>query len=366
MTRSHSKNNTASSVFTYAEHQKLSYGTQRQRLGADSMRAFSACALCLSRAREPVCCGKGHLYCRECVLEDLVKQKRDIGRWEKRRLALAREEEREREKKAAEARERVLREFERRQTGLGRSEDREPPLASTRTERTYPPGWGGSHPILLCSDPMARAAPRGVKRKLDFDFAQEAASLAAAAEAAALRAIEAEQAEARRAKLPDFWLPSLTPAAAQGRMKEGKLETVCRAGEPAHRLTLKSLIPVLFTVERVAAPQAQSGSATPAQEGEAVAPGPGKASAGGEEDAMIICPSCKKTLGGTSLVCVIKRCGHVLCKSCVGELVTPSGQCVVCDGRAGTGDVVELNREGTGYAAGGRAETSVKGVAFQG
>ena len=67
----HSKNNTASSIFTYAEYKKLDYGTKRQRLGNESMRRFDACALCLNRAREPLACQEGHLFCKECVYTDL-------------------------------------------------------------------------------------------------------------------------------------------------------------------------------------------------------------------------------------------------------------------------------------------------------
>jgi hypothetical protein len=35
------------------------------------MRQFDACALCLHRAREPVACNEGHLFCKECVYTDL-------------------------------------------------------------------------------------------------------------------------------------------------------------------------------------------------------------------------------------------------------------------------------------------------------
>ena len=35
------------------------------------MRLFDACALCLQRARDPMACQKGHLFCKECVLTDL-------------------------------------------------------------------------------------------------------------------------------------------------------------------------------------------------------------------------------------------------------------------------------------------------------
>ena len=67
----HSKNNTASSIFSYAEYKKLDYGTKRQRLGNESMRQFDACSLCLQRAREPLSCTSGHLFCKECVYTDL-------------------------------------------------------------------------------------------------------------------------------------------------------------------------------------------------------------------------------------------------------------------------------------------------------
>ena len=86
----------------------------------------------------------------------------------------------------------------------------------------------------------------------------------------------------------------------------------------------------------------------------------------------------------------MKPCFHVVCKTCVEELVHPSNQCVVCDHEVKPGvDILELRREGskpflisvqlifcgsypagfsvgTGFAAGGLAETSKTGVSFQG
>ena len=43
----------------------------QQRLGHESMRRFDACALCLQRARDPVACQDGHLFCKECAYTDL-------------------------------------------------------------------------------------------------------------------------------------------------------------------------------------------------------------------------------------------------------------------------------------------------------
>jgi len=37
------------------------------------MRQFDACALCLNRAREPLACNEGHLFCKECVYADLCE-----------------------------------------------------------------------------------------------------------------------------------------------------------------------------------------------------------------------------------------------------------------------------------------------------
>lgn len=79
MTR-HSKNNTASAFFTSAERTKLAYGTQRQRLGRDSMRRPDACAVCLQTARDPVLCELGHLFCRECILQAIVAQRQKTAR----------------------------------------------------------------------------------------------------------------------------------------------------------------------------------------------------------------------------------------------------------------------------------------------
>lgn len=80
----------------------------------------------------------------------------------------------------------------------------------------------------------------------------------------------------------------------------------------------------------------------------------------------------------------MKPCGHVVCKTCTDTLVKPAMQCIQCDVQLADKDIIELTREGmsmfwgylacvtkrccagTGYAAGGLAETSKKGVAFQG
>jgi hypothetical protein len=98
-----------------------------------------------------------------------------------------------------------------------------------------------------------------VAKRRKFEFDREAAQRAAQeAEEAAIKQLEIEQVsslgmrphtrlhinpviqnEARKAKLPDFWLPSLTPVAPNLiSLKDVKLQTMCRASDPVHTMLL--------------------------------------------------------------------------------------------------------------------------------
>ena len=76
----HSKNCTATAVFTSGERKKLQqYGTVKQRLGTESQNKFSDCSLCLSRAIEPRSCNLGHIYCKDCIMDNLINQKKKFA-----------------------------------------------------------------------------------------------------------------------------------------------------------------------------------------------------------------------------------------------------------------------------------------------
>ena len=65
--------------------------------------------------------------------------------------------------------------------------------------------------------------------------------LAKEAEESALIQIEKDQAAALKHKLPDFWLPSLTPTYTSSgppqSLMDVKLQTTCRGGNPPHPLS---------------------------------------------------------------------------------------------------------------------------------
>ena len=102
----HSKNNTASSVFTYAEKQKLKeYGTLKQRIGQDSHRKFDMCHLCLQKVVSPLTCEKGHLFCKNCIVEFFVTEKKRLQK--KTENYLKEQEQKEEDKIEEEAKKRL-------------------------------------------------------------------------------------------------------------------------------------------------------------------------------------------------------------------------------------------------------------------
>lgn len=196
------KNNTTQSTLTYYERSLLRKDGQARRIGGDSMKPLDSCYLCLSTVNDPVSCGKGHIYCRECAISNLITQKagietqrREMERWEAN-------EAHQREEARARARERVVLDFEK-AMGLG----------SVTGRRTL--------------EDVKAQARAGEGFKLDQGTMDKAAT---EAEAKAMAVIEAEQAEARKSKLAAFWLPSLAPEAKLGPLKDIKLQTLCHAG----------------------------------------------------------------------------------------------------------------------------------------
>ncbi|KAJ5068308.1 enos interacting protein [Anaeramoeba ignava] len=83
----HSQNATAKAFFTYAEKQKLSYGTRKKIIGGHSLKGFEMCSLCLQPVINPMSCQKGHLFCKKCILEYFLSQKKEkqkqIEEWKK-------------------------------------------------------------------------------------------------------------------------------------------------------------------------------------------------------------------------------------------------------------------------------------------
>ncbi|KAK9467801.1 nitric oxide synthase-interacting [Lipomyces arxii] len=191
----HSKRNTALAFFTSYERSLLSqYGRQKQRLSNDSFRELDTCQLCLMKSRDPVACPTdGHIFCRECVVENLISQLTEIKRMNKE-IEVKQQEEAEKEAEDEEkSRQSEIRRFEMLQSGIGGS----------------------------------------AKRKLDEQDSNSR---------------KRRSTETYEPKLSAFWIPSLTPSIEKQSSEAPKLNPVCPSSEPehTHNLSLKSLLSVSF------------------------------------------------------------------------------------------------------------------------
>lgn len=187
------------------------WGSRKLRLSIESMRAFHACCLCQQSAQRPVCCAEGHLFCKvgcglmqECILSDLVTQKKQLAEHAKRRTEL-----------------------------LQRLRDQEVDDAA-RAEREK----------IATFERTAHALPNESSKRKRED------SEASGKE-------KQSKSEASQEGNPAFWLPSMAPEAEADLLQElaendRPSTTLCIAGsDKPHKLTMKGLVPVHFSTRTV-------------------------------------------------------------------------------------------------------------------
>ncbi|WEW57831.1 hypothetical protein PRK78_003298 [Emydomyces testavorans] len=357
----HSKRNTSLPHFTSYERSLLrsTWGSQSTRLSRESFLPFSSCRLCLLPARAPVvaCATNGDLFCRECAVNDLLAQRKEIKRLEKEHELEQQERQENEERLAQEARARELKEFEMVSMGL---EERKRKISDRG-------GEGSPH----SGEELAR------KKKKGFELDEAEMRRIAREERERIRKeIERERSESAKPQMPSFWIPSLTPSTENGAndSKPAKLSPICPASTPTnkHGYSLKALVTVHFTEEK----DDQSG------------------------EMVRICPSCKRALHNGVKTMLTKPCGHVICKPCVDKFMTPHKDpdphakdteeaelhgrmlCYVCetditekkwkkdmkknkDKERIRPGLVAICSEGTGFAGGGTNVAKKAGTAFQ-
>ncbi|KAL7940914.1 hypothetical protein V8C42DRAFT_336208 [Trichoderma barbatum] len=347
---SHSKRNTTRPVFTSYEREqaKSNWSSKSAQLNRDSFLPFGFCSLCLENAREPVACSRGDIFCRECALENLLAQKKELRRADKVRQNAEKEAAKIRAIGDDEERERAIRDFELTQAGLANNSGKPNSSAAAESEN---------------GETTVRA---GSKRKFALD-ADELDRIAENDKAKARKAIDDEK--AAKPSLPSFWTPSLTPDVQNSGLppvtKKAKTMPTCPASaeHDAHPFSLQKLLKIEFNET--------TDSAT--------------------KEPLRTCPSCLKTLSNSSSPVMAEKCGHVLCLSCVKQFLLPSEKlqtqeteshiaCFVCSSPVAvvtkptkpssskdslpTG-LIKLKSEGTGFSARGSRTVEKSSVAFQ-
>eukprot|EP00741_Cyanophora_paradoxa_P004128 tig00000769_g4009.t1 len=335
MPQSHAKNNCARPVFTSHERKQLlgDWGTKTQRLGADSLKDFDCCSLCLHPAIDPLLCPEGHLFCKECIYENLLSQKEEISRQQARYDAQQKQLAEEAEQRTKEAKQAEIDQFAK----------LEGSIKSVRTDafksaQAAAAASSSAGPVLLLDNKPAGSSS-GAAGPSGSPEASSSSALPKGPEErerdllATAMARQKPQLSERAKEMKAFWIPYLTPEAAPDLIKAPSKHLRCTEGD--HNLKLKELVPVNFT-EVKGAPK---GSASDAKH-------------------KYMCPGCQKTLTNAPKLSCLKPCGHIVCSGCVTKFVKVDGVCVACSKRCPEKDIIRVQAGGTGFAGHGDQLTS--------
>lgn len=306
----HAKNNTASAVFTYHEKSQLTYGTQKTRLGKDSLGTFESCRLCINPAVEAMACLQGHMFCKACIYDYLLQQKQELKR-QQQKYEAQQERLKEAEQQALQTEtEKQLKQFQKTETSLLLSETtvfgKKEYAQSTSSSSTT---TVSTTPLALTMQPHSGMISEATKEKMTpEDYSK---------------------------KLTAFWVPSLTPSTSETKIQKPPKNCDCPEGK--HTLRLKQLVKLQFTGNKDDNKQRRGGGVGHYQ-----------------------CPLCAKTLSNACRASFLKRCGHVFCSHCANEFLTKEGKCSVCNHLFSSSDVIPLASAGTGYAGHGEKLEAVK------
>lgn len=295
----HAKNNTASAVFTYYERSRLKYGTQKQRLGKDSMKHFDSCSLCLQPVTDPMCCLEGHIYCKECIYENILSQKKEIKKSKKQFEEQQQELKDKEELKKQQQKEEEIAAFGKAELAI-LPETHHVFRPKGTEDENHPSTTSSSTDLVAYAGPAAKGNPLMVANAADPD-------------------------KGEKLKLNAFWVPSLTPSAAPKLLERPKLEVMCIEGN--HPIRLKKLVKVNFI------PVSKVEKADPKQ-----------------QNSRFCCPVCRRTLTDAYKSVVLKTCGHVMCQPCL-EKFKNEKICTVCDTPFKSDSIIKLQSGGTGFSS---------------
>jgi len=342
MPRRHALNNTAAPIFTYEERRKLGiWGTQKVRAGADAIKQFDACTLCLNQATQPLLCPKGHLFCKACIFEHLLTQKqfqkKQLSKYQQQRKHTQDQEKSKEENKKLKA----IELFDKAESSIL-------PANASQSNATneVPLGY------------EAVETTSGVAYMVDKEIVK-AHSISASK-------LSEEEKEKRKRILPCFWVPNLTPDAGHSHVDKPISHTVCPEG--FHILRLKQLRPVHFTlVTQIKHKNNDSDNASNTTSNSSSNNSSNNSNSNKSKSvglSQYMCSGCRKTLTNATKSTSLNPCGHVICFTCVQRLVAKDKSCPDC-GEVSV-SLTNLQLGGTGFAAHGASTISAKPTpAFQ-
>eukprot|EP00457_Paulinella_chromatophora_P008928 gb/GEZN01008977.1/.p1 GENE.gb/GEZN01008977.1/~~gb/GEZN01008977.1/.p1 ORF type:complete len:340 (-),score=42.62 gb/GEZN01008977.1/:242-1261(-) len=321
----HGQNNTASPFVTNEEFKKMGYGTRKVRMSGDMLKDFDACHLCLHQAESPMACSKGHLFCKACIFECLLRQKEhqktQTKLYEEQQLA----EQAKVESLATKGKQEATERFQKLEEGI------------LNPVHTTAGSLGGSSSSSSSSDnnknPLSKTLigySEVTTNSGEQVYVIDDSLVNGVMAAKNSSKLSAEDKEIRLRVLPSFWIPTQTPDQVENKIAPPQKHTACPAG--SHVLKLKGLTPVHFAL---------------VDEGDV-------RRKGDSTKGKYMCGGCRKTLTNSNKLFVLKKCGHIACSQCMDNLVKHDKRCVECQTKLKLPQgVVELESGGRSFAAHG-------------
>jgi hypothetical protein len=294
----------------------------------------------------------GSLFCRACILENLLAQREAIAAhkaaFDADQQRLTRDAEADEHRKATAH----IVAFEASERGVG--------SASTDV---YRPAGAGAGPGPGPGPGSAAAVHGAGSDSLPLDAQTVARSMASRAERIDGRSKEEKQTDVARVS---FWAAAAMPTAAASRVRppdphprDPVSGTFLRAKElmPLDLLRMDGGGEAGSSSSSSSSAAAAAGSTSGGEAGSAatgsvigVAGAAAKPRGGNASEARFGCPACLKGIVYQRTF-LLKGCRHVVCDKCVLSLVVPSKACPRCDVRvAGKGDLVPLQMAGSSFA----------------
>ena len=327
----HSKNNTAGAIFTYKEKKMLKniYGTQSKVLNTESMKKFEQCHICLQTLENPFCCSKGHLFCKDCIMNNLLKQKKKIKKLKRENELLIQRQNEER-KHMAELNEQLQREYKK-----SKNDD----FALRQSFKKHNNHLNSA--LKIDEKDKLRIEENKLKETLqntevfDYDNKTQKQRLAQTSFWIGGNVLGADESDMNQAS--EKGANSLQLAIEQAPKKQEKpivdsapklkIKMIC-PGDNNHTIRLKDLCRISFKVS----------------------------------DKKFVCKYCEKVLNFQK-ISALRKCGHVYCTKCLREL--PGKRCL-CGKVFKKKHIIPLKESESGFGSHNQTEVKVYTRAFMG
>ena len=329
----HSKNNTAGAVFTYKEKQMLKgiYGTKSKILETESMKKFEQCFICLQKLEDPFACPEGHIFCKDCIMNNLLQQKKKIKKIKKELN----------ERLKADTEEKQQLELLNKELEMQIKRNRNDDFALRQSVKNANNSL--SHALKTDERGQLKLKEKQLKtqiqQKVVFDYDNKVQKKKLGQTSFWMNATGGEEIpiEEELAKPGDkdkglkMAIEQKLKEDGQRQAKVGKqklqLKMIC-PGNNVHRIKLKNLIKVSLKTS----------------------------------DNNFVCKYCEKLLNFQK-ICLLRKCGHVYCVKCLKEM--PGNRCL-CGEKVVAKKIVFLKESGSGFGAHNKNEIKVYTRAFLG